>query len=268
MNRTDICVVINSTPKYYYLLPFMVGMLRRYAPNLKWPIYLVTENPTHTICEELRDTYGITILSIPDSKSGFLESRKAGLEPLLERYTYCLPLQDDFILEMPMLSEEITRLTDFLDAHPKTVSARMMPCPGPKAGSGFGSWLLGWTRLTEEADEYAFVYQATLWSTKALYIWYTTICDTLEASYPKETTDPKRRRNAEITLNIAENFIGRKEFWALTKKEGWEHIAWDRKGPWPNAVYLSPFPYRPTAVVRGQLEPWAVELAKREGFRL
>jgi hypothetical protein len=33
-------------------------------------------------------------------------------------------------------------------------------------------------------------------------------------------------------------------------------------------VYLSPWPYRPTAIVQGRLEPWAAELGKREGVPL
>jgi hypothetical protein len=33
-------------------------------------------------------------------------------------------------------------------------------------------------------------------------------------------------------------------------------------------VYLSPWPYRPTAIVHGRLEPWAAELGLREGVPL
>jgi hypothetical protein len=43
------------------------------------------------------------------------------------------------------------------------------------------------------------------------------------------------------------------------------HVGWKRAGPWSNAVYMSPWPYRPTAIVQGRLEPWAAELGKREG---
>ena len=43
MNRQDICILINSTPKYYYLLPLHLTLIRRYAPFLHWPIYFATE---------------------------------------------------------------------------------------------------------------------------------------------------------------------------------------------------------------------------------
>ena len=46
------------------------------------------------------------------------------------------------------------------------------------------------------------------------------------------------------------------------------HLAWPRTGSWSNAVYLCPWPYRPTAVTRGNLEPFAKELFQREGVKL
>jgi hypothetical protein len=52
----------------------------------------------------------------------------------------------------------------------------------------------------------------------------------------------------------------------ILKSFGNIHLAWPREGAHPNAVYLCPWPYRPTAVVRGLFESWANELAKREGF--
>jgi hypothetical protein len=36
----------------------------------------------------------------------------------------------------------------------------------------------------------------------------------------------------------------------------------------PNAVMLSPFPYRPTAVEKGKVGEWVYEFAKREGFTI
>ena len=53
----------------------------------------------------------------------------------------------------------------------------------------------------------------------------------------------------------------------------WKHhfsdcniIGWKRAYTAPNAVYHSPFPYSPTAVVQGVLQSWAKDLLEREGF--
>jgi hypothetical protein len=83
---------------------------------------------------------------------------------------------------------------------------------------------------------------------------------------PKEVSSDIHRTQIEIRGNIAENSIGQGEFWKWSVIQKYVHIAWIRKGSWSNAVYLSPFPYRPTAIVKGKFEPWAQELAKREGF--
>ena len=47
MDRTDVAILVNSTPAYYYILPLFFTMLRRYAPDLEWPVYLATEELEH-----------------------------------------------------------------------------------------------------------------------------------------------------------------------------------------------------------------------------
>jgi hypothetical protein len=262
MDRTDVAVLVNSTPAYYYILPFFFGMLRRYAPNLKWAVFLATEVPNDPMCIRMRDEHGVQLLTIPTSDAGFLESRRAALEQL-GKYKYCFPLQDDFILEAAMDADAITAVLDMLDFNMNFVSARLMPCPGPIASDP--DVAPGWKLLTR-ADPYGFVFQATLWKTEACLKWYMHICNALEAAAPKAFTEPGLRRQIEISQNIAENSQGQSEFWGLTERARWQHIAWVRKGPQPNAVYLSPFPCRPTAIVRGYFEEWAKELARREGF--
>jgi hypothetical protein len=261
MERTDVAILVNSTPKYYFILNFFFGMLRRYAPNLKWPVYFATEVPEDPVCALLKGKYGVNILTIPSSAAGFLESRWAALQ-MLSQYTYCLPLQDDFILEATMDSTAIRGILDFMDFYPDVASARLMPCPGPVATDP--DVIPNWKLLTRN-DTYAFVFQATLWRTADCLKWYEHICRLLEAQAPKAITDPVERRRLEISQNIAENFQGQSEFWKLFD-QGSRHLAWIRRGEQPNAVYLSPFPYRPTAIVRGNYETWAQELAKREGF--
>jgi len=264
MERNDVVILVNSTPKYYYILNFFFGMLRRYAPILKWDIILATEEPDNSYCRAVEDKYSVIILPIPVESSGFLNSRLEALKLLVNKYKYCLPLQDDFILEGTMDSNAIKTLFEYFTADPKLVSARLMPCPGPK--SRFEVYPL-WATI-DNSDEYKFVFQATLWKTEACLEWYSRICRVLEELAPVATTSPSRRFQIELKENLAENYIGQAEFsrWSLEKE--YNHIAWIRSGNWSNAVYLSPFPYRPTAIVRGALEPWAVELAKREGFSL
>ena len=77
MNRTDIAYLINSTPKYYYLLPLHLLLLRRYAPELAWPIYIASEEPEHPILVECVNTHGVKILPLKQADRFFLESRLA-----------------------------------------------------------------------------------------------------------------------------------------------------------------------------------------------
>jgi hypothetical protein len=262
MERKDVVILVNSTPKYYYILDFMFGMLHRYAKELAWDCVFATEMPEHPVCISLKTKYNIIILSLKKVDKGFLDSRRASLSQLVSRYKYCLPLQDDFILEKGLDANALKAVLERFDNDKHLVSARLMPCPGPLES------IIGdtdWAPIGRN-DEYKFVFQATLWKTEACLEWYKCICDLLERYAPKEVSSDADRTQIEVRGNIAENSIGQAEFWKWTNKNMYIHIAWIRKGSWSNAVYLSPFPYRPTAIVRGALENWAQELAKREGF--
>jgi hypothetical protein len=259
MERKDCVILINSTPKYYFILPMCITMLRRYAPSLVWDVVLATEVPDDPVCQDLAGRLGVTLLTI--TETGFLESRREALSKL-KNYAFCLPLQDDFLLEMACDGAALREAFQLMEDDPACVSVRLMPCPGPKMAGG------RWAPLDPSVDTYGFVFQATLWRTEACLKWYEHITAVLESRYPAATTLESKRRNVEIVQNIAENSIGQREFWAWTAKEGYRHLAWVRKGTWPNAVYLSPFPYRPTAIVRGSVEPWVYELALREGITL
>jgi hypothetical protein len=262
MDRNDTVILVNSTPKYYYILNFFFGMLRRYAPDLKWDVVLATEEPTHPFCKLVEEKYSVKLLEIPVEYSGFLNSRYKALELLVDKYNYCLPLQEDFILEGYLNKDIFETLFEYLSNDASIVSARLMPCPGPVSQKEIYPY---WASITN-SDTYRFIFQATLWKTKACLEWYSRICQTLNLHAPLETTSASRRHAIELVENIAENYIGQTEFSDWSAENGYKHIAWIRRGSWANAVYLSPFPYRPTAIVRGLLEPWANELAKREGF--
>jgi len=234
----------------------MVGMLRRYGSDLKWPIVVATEQPTNPIIMEL----GVRTIVLAEDKSGFLESRRTALGELAAEFKYCLPLQDDFILERGLDGPTLQKILDTIDEDDEVVSARLMPCPGPKGSSNYR--ISGWNYLEATKDAYGFTFQATLWKTHACYEWYNQICSRL---YTK--IEPGEQwTSIEISENLAENEEGQALFWSVSMRLGYKHVAWVHKGNWPNAVYLSPFPYRPTAIVRGSLEQWAKELMVREGF--
>ena len=99
MNRTDIAYLINSTPKYYYLLPLHLILVRRYAPELTWPIYIASEEPEHPILVECVNTHGVKILPLKQVDRFFLESRLAATLALPPEIKYVFPIQEDFLLE-------------------------------------------------------------------------------------------------------------------------------------------------------------------------
>ena len=267
MDRTDVVILVNSTPNYYYILPFFFTMLRRYAPGLAWSLVLATEFPDDPICKAISAEHGVELIEIPFAAAGFIESRLVALQALQKRYKYCLPLQDDFILEMPMDATAIKDILAAMDTDRTISSARLMPCPGPAASDAvYRATPIGWKILSQEHDTYGFVYQATLWRTEEAVKWFQTVANYLESIAPKATTNSKQRVAVEVSWNIAENAEGQALFWKTFAAE--KHLAWIRQGKQPNAVYLSPFPYRPTAIVKGRLEPWASELAAREGILL
>jgi hypothetical protein len=63
-------------------------------------------------------------------------------------------------------------------------------------------------------------------------------------------------------VNPCETLVGER----TCQKLGYNAVGFPRIGSWSNAVFLSPWPYRPTAVEKGVLQPWAKEMIKREGF--
>jgi hypothetical protein len=81
-----------------------------------------------------------------------------------------------------------------------------------------------------------------------------------------EGLSQKQKVEVQIKQNIAENHTGQ-QILRVTQANH-VHLAWPREGSWPNAVYLAPWPYRPTAIVQGKLLPWARDLAEREGVPL
>ena len=254
MDRTDVAYLINSTPKYYYILDLHLTMLWRYAPSLKWNVYLATEEPLHPCIQHLQMKFpALQILPLTTKEESFFDSRLAASRKLPPEIRYVLPMQDDFLLEARPLEAVFKELFEVFDMNPAIHSARLMPCPGPHPDNtrfGFTNW-----KVLSEKDDMLFTYQATVWRRDAYEAYFLSLCKRIEPLAPQE------KNRVAIQDNLAEIATGQNMLRAM----GGVHLAWPREGKQSNAVYLCPWPYRPTAIVRGRLQDWAVDLAGREG---
>ena len=259
MNRTDIAYLVNTTPKYFYMLPLHFALLKRYAPELKWPLFLATEVPEHPEIARLqRFLPELTIIPLTQEEEPFLESRLAATCRLPESINYVFPIQEDFLLEGRPMVNVLENGLLILDQHPTVASLRMMPCPGPAGTQRFkdSKW-----RVLGKEDSLIFTFQATMWR-RERYVEF------LQAVLKEilEGLSQKQKVEVQIKQNIAENHTGQ-QILRLTQANH-VHLAWPREGSWPNAVYLAPWPYRPTAIVQGKIQQWARDLAEREGVPL
>ena len=259
-----VAYLINTTPKYFYLLPLHIGLIRRYASAIHWDLWIATEEPNHHIIHDMKKE-GVKILELLPSESGFLKSREAALRRLPQDYDYIVPAQEDFLLERFIDYNVIDETFAIMEEDLTVQSIRWMPCPGPSPLDE--PYKIYWQQLDPIYDEYLFVFQMTVWRSTALRKWFTLLTEQFERDYPKTLT-AEERRIAEIRANYAENSRGQGYFKRWMMSAGEKHLAWTRAHKHPNAVYMSPWPYRPTAVVGGKLEAWAVELGKREGWAI
>ena len=239
------------------MLELQVVMIRRYATSIQWPIYLATEVPEHEVCVKLAKEFGVEILSLKAEDAGFLESRAAALRMLPSTVKYVLPLQEDFLLDrQPMLSELLEALY-YMEIDNKISSVRLMPCPGPVESDVLYAQGKPWAVLGDD-DVYLFTYQATFWRKENLLAYFSELIKTTSGS-------EEEKRAAALRMNIAETYVGKDILKKILPSS--IHLAYKRVGKWSNAVYLCPWPYRPTAIVRGKVEPFAEELFRREGVR-
>lgn len=262
MDRQDVCILLNSTPKYFYMLPLQLTMLRRYAPTLKWPIYFATEAPEHSVSKQLQEEFGVKILTLPQDEAGFLESRHTAVSMLPSDILYILPLQEDFLLDR---SPDIPNLLDslfILDTDRNVSSLRLMPCPGPHKEDELYVKEKPW-RILGLKNTYVFTYQATMWRRLDYNIYLTALLTSIEKDFAKK--NEADQKYLALTSNVGENHYGQKVLKDCLPDT--LHLCWPRAHENPNAVYLCPWPYRPTAVVRGRLEPFAEELFRREGVK-
>lgn len=262
MERQDVCLLLNSTPKYFYLLPLQLTMLRRYAPMLKWPVYFATEVPEHPIAKQLQSEFHVTVLPLPQEKEGFLESREHALKSLPPEILYVLPLQEDFLLDRIPDIQMLLEALFILDTDRHVSSLRLMPCPGPHAEDVLYNKEKSWSILGSK-NQYLFTYQATLWRRLDLSIYFQGLLHSIAKDFGKR--EDKEKKYLALTSNVGENHYGQKVL--KQSLPDTIHLSCPRIHENPNAVYLAPWPYRPTAVVRGHLEPFAEELFRREGVK-
>lgn len=260
MDRKDCAIVVNTCPKYFYILDAHFGLLRRYAPGLKWKVYLATELPTEPLIQSIKQKYDIIIIPLKDSEKDFLESRLAAIKALPAEIKYVLPIQDDFLLERPgMNGAEISHGLEILDVDKEVLSIRLMPSPASTAKEGFWGH---WKRLMP--NDMLFSFQATIWRREIYCEFLETLLKRERENHPGMVGDDWN--SYLIKSNPTETHIGQSLLKELYPKG--IHLCYPRVGPWANAVYISPYPYRPTAIVKGVLQHWAIELVKREGFTL
>ena len=255
MNSSNIAYLINSTPAYYYILELHLVLLRRYAPKLKWQVFLATEQPEHNICKLLVEKYDVKLLVLEKENASFLNSRKRSLELLPENISMVLPIQEDFLLERFIDEKSIEESIEILENYESIFCIRYMPCPGPSEKNPPFSNTYNY--FNSKNDFYMFSFQASLWKRQECLKWYSVITEKLK-SY--NTTNSKK---IEVDMNIAENSDGQKLYKEIFSNKF--TLGYKRAHKNPNAVYMSPWPYRPTAIIKGVLQPFAKELATREG---
>jgi hypothetical protein len=269
MERQDVAYFVNSTPKYFYLLPLHFTLVKRYAAALKWPIYMATETPNHPEIQDLSKTEGIKIQAIPEKDRFFLESRIAACQALPSNIKYVFPMQEDFLLGGRIDEKAIQEALSIMDDDHNVVSVRLMPCPGPKEGS-FRYKSSNFFILRED---FMFTFQATLWRREAYQQFIASVCEIpfelFKAQYilsnpAYEGDENHKKKFLQVDFNIAENYIGQNKLIEVLGAK--THLSVARIHKYPNAVMLSPWPYRPTAVEKGKLGEWVYEFAKREGF--
>jgi len=264
MERTDVAYLVNSCPKYFYMLPLHFALVRRYAPALAWPLYLATEVPDDPIVLRVARDFNVTVISLPAAASGFLDSRRVACAALPAEIKYVFPIQEDFLLDRPPGEKAIQESLTMLDCDSSIVQMRYMACPGPALTD---KHVTGpWYELTPENNEYMYCFQATMWRRDDFQTWYDALTRIRDMILEGKSLTEAEKMRYEVRVNLAENRDGQHLFRSLFS--GNRHLAYKRAHKAANAVFMSPWPYRPTAIVGGVLQPWAKELGEREGYPL
>ena len=267
----NVCILVNSCSKYRYILhPFFI-MWKRWWKDCKLPMYLACDGDL----TEFKDTYGIHIIE-QEKDYGFVEGRIDALKKL-DNYDFVIMLQDDFIIERYVDNDTIDKLMDIIvKSYENTLDnehiacIRLMPCPGPEGELyKFGNGI----ELKEFENQCwcKFSFQAAIWNRHYYIRFFEDLIDDVKTNiyktHYKKTADKivddlNYWNKLWFKMNIAENEYGSR----FTCRYPEKFLGIIRDGKQANAVYKSPIPYRPTAIVRSKLEPWARDLFKRENI--
>jgi hypothetical protein len=250
------------------LAEVQIACIRRYASAISdVPIFIATEiSPTKgSPLERILKMENTHYIKLQKEESGFIESRLNAVMYLPEEFKYVLPLQEDFWLDRAPDYRRLVEAIEILKADHRVKSIRLMPSPGPHVDDEVytGPW-----RIIGSNDTYKFTFQATMWRPDSYRQFMEQILKLASKDFRESGLPDTDWSKFCIRINVAENIKGQTIFTDLSKRTGSMHLCIERKSSLPNAVYLAPWPYRPTAVVQGCLEPWAKEFAEREGFKL
>ena len=249
----SVCVLINSCPKYNQLAIASCCLIRRYATSLSWPIFLATAG-LNDEQKAMMMAAGVNVIEQGPENGEFLESRIEALRTLQKNFSLVLLLQDDFFLDRAPCYADLDATVAMMSEHSEIVCTRLMPCPGP-TGDAFGE-----LREITVGPYCYFSFQAAIWSVPWLLKFFEGV---FRKSQPLFSKYQQFTRNQFwLLVNPCEKDVGAD----VAVEIGGRFVGFSRKGNWSNAIYLSPWPYRPTAVERGVLQPWAKEMLIREGF--
>ena len=229
-------------------------LIRRYATGLKWPIYLASAGLDDEK-KAMMMAAGVHVMEQGPENGDFLESRIEALRILRESFSFVLLLQDDFFLDRAPNYDALEETVRMMTENPEIVCTRLMPCPGPTGDVVLGKW------KEIVVDPYCyFSFQAGVWSIPWLMRFFEEV---VRRATPLMTKYPQYSRNQFwLLVNPCETGVGTD----VAVELGGRFVGWPRAGRWSNAVYLSPWPYRPTAIEKGVIQPWATEMLKREEF--
>ena len=222
-------IIIASTHKYCYIWNPFFDLLKKFWPDHPEVYFMSDGSP-----EYLADKYQIRVFNV-HKDLGFLETYEYLLD-FVKTPTVIL-LQEDFLIERPVNKELINDLIETFKTHKDIGYIRCTPCPGPKGNAiQYPKVMLG---LFHPQQDYLFSFQATIWRVSFL--------SQLLQGYQHRST----------ILNIE------KDLTQLLSRTSHKLLGIIRTDNSPDGVFQSPIPYRPTAIIKGQIQPWAIELIKK-----